>query len=147
MRLLFLFWPLALILGCGGPNLSLVQGKVTCDGQPVAEGFIQFIPSEGKAAQGEIKGGNYSLTTYRNGDGALVGDHKVVIHATSVGPSSYEEPKSVEEEIKKSRGQKILVPGKVTWVVPEKYSLPASSDLTAKVKETINQIDFNLKKE
>jgi hypothetical protein len=39
---------------------------------------------------------------------------------------------------------KVLVPGKVDWLLPEKYSRPDTTDLTATVEPGTNTIDFLL---
>lgn len=133
--------------GCGGEKLGRVTGTVTAGGKPVSGGTVQFIPATGKAAVASINpDGTYALTTYDTGDGALVGPHKVVIHATRVGAGKLVEAKSIEDEIalaQKGSG-KILVPGKVEWLVPERYSAPGTSDLTATVEPGEQTINFDL---
>jgi len=68
-----------------------VAGKVTFNGKPVKEGVIMFIPKHplrGPAATGTITGGTFeNVTSYRRrpGKGALVGEHKVVIHVPPEG--------------------------------------------------------------
>ncbi|WP_439629503.1 hypothetical protein [Gemmata sp.] len=133
--------------GCGGEKLGRVTGTVTAGGKPVTSGTVQFIPVAGKAAVASIMpDGTYSLTTYAPADGALVGTHKVVIHSTRVGGGKLVEAKSIDEEIKlaKNDSGKILVPGKVEWVVPERYSAPASTDLTATVAPGEQTINFDV---
>jgi hypothetical protein len=132
--------------GCFNNGLAKVSGVVTVAGQPVPSGTIMFTPTGGPAAVGEIKNGNYTLTTYQPGDGAWIGSHRVVIQATSIGPSSIIEPKSIEDEINPAPGTsgKILVPGKVTWLVPEKYSQSHTTPLTAEVKKGNNVLPFDL---
>src|SRR5689334_16609887 len=80
----------AFVAGCGSgrPTVALVRGQVTIDGKPVKAGRVMFYPVEGRAATGPIQpDGNYTLTTYDAGDGALLGSHKVTIQATElVGP-------------------------------------------------------------
>jgi hypothetical protein len=129
--------------GCGGPKFGQVSGVVTVDGVPVSGGTIMFVPSDGKGAIGSIgPDGHYTLTTYKPDDGVLVGSHKVTIHATKVGSGTMV-PASFEEELKGMKG-KILVPGKVEWIVPEKYSQLATTELTATVEPGIQTIDFPL---
>jgi hypothetical protein len=81
---------LALILsiGCNRTSLDIapVHGKVTVDGKPLAKAKIRFAPiakgntDPGKPAWGEIQtDGTYRLTTYKTGDGAVVGEHWVTI--------------------------------------------------------------------
>jgi hypothetical protein len=85
------------------------------------------------------------LTTLSKNDGAVVGNHTVTIQATSVGAGTMEEPKSLDEEIKQSRATKILVPGKVTSLVPAKYATTVTSTLKVEVKNQDNILDFELK--
>jgi hypothetical protein len=122
---------------------------VTQAGAPVTGGKILFYPESGRMALGEIgPDGRYTLTTFRSGDGALVGSHRVAIESTRVGPGSLETPKTIGEEAERSRntgpGGKVLVAGKVEWLVPEKYSRPETSGLTATVGSAPNEIDFDL---
>jgi hypothetical protein len=107
-----------------------------------------FHPEEGPTAVGAINpDGTYTLTTIKAGDGAVVGKHRVTIEATSVGPGSLADPSSFEEELKLAgKPSKILVPGKVEYLVPEKVSQLATTDQTAEVKPGSNQVDFHLPK-
>jgi hypothetical protein len=136
----------AFLSGCGGPKIAKVTGRVTYDGKPVTEGKIRFYPESGRMALGNIgPDGTYTLTTFKPDDGALIGTHQVAIESTRVGPGSYQPLKSIEEEMEQSRkGGKVLVPGKVEWLVPEKYSRPESSGLTATVGSAANEINFDL---
>src|SRR5689334_3923065 len=79
---------LALLSGCGQSALAPVHGRVTCNGKPVPQAGVIFSPAgqsesdrqPGKAAAGSTDAdGRYVLTTYRPGDGALVGQHHVSI--------------------------------------------------------------------
>jgi len=132
--------------GCGGPRLGKVAGKVTVAGRPVTTGTIMFTPDSGPSAVGAIgPDGGYTLTTVKSGDGALVGKHRVTIESTTVGPGSLADPASFEEELKlASQPTKILVPGKVVRVVPDKYSQLSTTDLKADVAAGSNAIDFDL---
>ena len=84
-RALFLGSPLviaSLLLGCGGggPERGAIAGKVMLDGQPLPEGWIQFIPTEkttGPASGAEIRDGEYAITPAQ---GPVVGSHRVEIH-------------------------------------------------------------------
>jgi hypothetical protein len=72
--------------------------------------------------------------------------HHVTIHATTVREGTVVDPKSFEEKMQMSRkAAKILVAGKVTWIVPEKYSRTETSDLMATVGSSPNEIDFDLR--
>lgn len=137
--------------GCGrGLSLGKVSGRVTVAGKPVTSGTIMFHPESenAPAAVGAIgPDGTYTLTTVKAGDGAVVGSHRVTIQATTVGEGSLVEAKSLEQEMELARmppGRKVLVPGKVTWVVPEKYSQLQTSTLAAKVESGSNKLDFEV---
>ena len=135
------------LTGCGGGlRLGSVSGRVTVHGQPVPAGTILFHPADGPTAVGAIgPDGAYTLTTLRSNDGAVVGSHRVTIQATAVGAGSLVDPKSLDAEVKLSRqGGKVLVAGKVSWLVPEKYSRLDTSGLTAQVEPGANAIDFDI---
>jgi hypothetical protein len=136
---------LVFLTGCGGEQLGRVTGTVTVAGKPVAGGTIQFVPAAGKAAVGSINpDGTNTLTTHKPGDGALVGPHKVVIHYTRVGPGTLAAA-TFEDELKPAGDSgKVLVPGKVEWVVPERYSQLATTDLTTTVNGGDQTINFDL---
>lgn len=150
LALLFLLALAAALSGCGGRGMGQVKGKVSVGGQPINNGTIMFYPAEGPGAVGEIgQDGTYTLRTHKPGDGAVIGTHKVAIHATSVGPGTLEAPKSLDDELRDPAAGKAvrnLVPGKITWLVPEKYSTPNESPLTAEVKAGQNTIDFDIPK-
>jgi hypothetical protein len=129
--------------------MAPVSGRVTYDGKSVSQGRIMFYPASGRMAVGQLgPDGRYTLTTLKPGDGALLGSHRVAIEATRVGPGTYQAPKSLEEELEWSRkgapGGKILVAGKVEWLVPQKYSRAETSGLTTTVGSGPNEINFDL---
>ena len=68
------------------PKPFPVSGTVTCNGQPVANGKIVFVPPTpaGQQAVGQIVSGKYSLTTFTTNDGALPGPYTIVIVSPSV---------------------------------------------------------------
>ena len=110
-------------LGCGrGPRLVKVSGKVLIDGKPLERGFVQVIPKDSRAASGEIgPGGQYTLTTFENGDGCVLGTHTVTILANeSKGPTA------------------------LHWYAPKTYSDPVSSGLTLDVQQATDAADINL---
>ncbi len=121
-----------LLAGCSDPRpkTAVVQGTVTYKGKPVPNGTVNFVPAEGPAATGEIRSdGSYRLTTFRQGDGAILGMHKVVIVA-----------------MQDQSGQAVeaytpLPPP----IVPLKYTSLATTDLKAEVKDQENTINFDLK--
>ena len=75
-----------LVAGCSGGQqpTAPVSGKVTHNGEAVTSGIISFSPiaadGEGvKAASGVVQSdGSYTLTTYAENDGAVIGKHRVL---------------------------------------------------------------------
>jgi hypothetical protein len=120
------------LAGCGSDQLktAVVRGTVTYNGKAVPNGTISFIPASGPNATGEIQpDGSYTLTTYRQGDGAVLGKHTVVIVA-------------MEDMSNRLPEQRNPLPPSI---IPDKYTSQATSDLRAEVKDQVNTIDFALK--
>lgn len=79
------------LIGCRNDpyQTARVRGRLTCSGSPVPSGIIQFAPLEsadggrksdhpGKPATGMLnENGEFDLSTYKEGDGALIGQHEV----------------------------------------------------------------------
>ncbi len=113
--------------GCGPagsgkmPDAIPVKGKVTYKGQPVTKGSITFEPDGfGREAHGPIQSeGTYVLTTYKEGDGAVTGHHRVAVTGTGI--------KSPKDALAK------------------KYGGVASSGLTADVDAEHTEFNFDLK--
>jgi hypothetical protein len=80
----------ASIAGCSKSpyELAPVEGRVTIDGVPMPIGKVMFAPTAqegnsnpGKPAFGAIQpDGSFKLSTYDDGDGAVVGVHWVTIY-------------------------------------------------------------------
>lgn len=122
LRIVFPIFVLALILGCGpsGPKTYTATGKVTFDGQPVAEGEIIFRAADGSqgSAEGRIQAGSYSLET-------TPGEKKVEITARRkvVGPAaaSGEPAISFESYIPEKYNEKSKLAATVTAAGPNKF--------------------------
>jgi hypothetical protein len=81
--------------GCGS-RLQPVRGKVTYpDGRPVTEGMVVFEARDDKepiTARGEIQpDGSYQLSTFKPGDGARLGKHRVLV-APKFDPNAVDGP-------------------------------------------------------
>jgi len=74
---------LVLTAGCGGgkQKLAKVSGVVTLDGKPLDGAMVTFQPTDGGRPATGVTGadGHFTLTTYTSGDGAQLGDHKVLV--------------------------------------------------------------------
>lgn len=86
-RLIFFVFTSAMIIGCGSsaPMLVPAEGVVLIDGEPAADISVQFLPDE---IEGELRptsygvtdaDGRFTLKTYDQGDGAVVGGHNVIL--------------------------------------------------------------------
>jgi hypothetical protein len=124
----YLFLAFLVVAGCSrGDGLATVRGSVTCDGQPVAQGSIQFTPVDGNAptAAIPIQDGNYDLRVAPT-------KMRVEIHGyKKVGMKSLtaNDPKSPQVD-------------DLREYIPEKYN--AQSELTADIHSGENKLDFPL---
>jgi hypothetical protein len=113
--------------GCGPaghgttPDLIPVKGKVTYKGKPLSPGTIKFIPDGyGREARGAIRtDGSFVLTTHKEGDGVVPGEHRVSIVST-------------DKSLARDRAL-------------EKYGRPNTSKITAEVDKDHTEFTFDLK--
>jgi hypothetical protein len=134
LALIALAAAVCLLAGCGSGQLktAVVRGTVTFNGKAVPNGTISFVPASGPTATGEIQpDGSYTLTTYHKGDGAVLGQHTVVIVA-------------LEDMSKRLPEERNPLPPPI---IPLKYTSLATSDLRADVKDEENTINFSLEDE
>jgi hypothetical protein len=118
-----------------------VKGTVTFDGKPLRFGSVVFVPTEqGSTAQANLKSdGSFVLTTYQEGDGAVIGRHQVMIVAlASEGALPSEE---LDDQTRFSRTGEPLP---LESVIPEIYGDYRRSGLTANVVAGENTIEFAL---
>ena len=125
---------------CGprGPHMVPVSGTVTMDGKPVAEAAVMFIPQfPGRPGVGRTDAaGKFQLTTVKANDGVLAGKYKVTVTLQKVtgfvadkdGLSGGVAPEGIREE----------------WIVPQRYSNPETSGLTAEVREGMQPVTLAL---
>jgi hypothetical protein len=74
--------------GCGSKSdLASVRGKVTLDGQPLADAFVVFAPtSQGTSSRGKTdSAGNYEMMFTDREKGAWIGENLVRINTGDVG--------------------------------------------------------------
>lgn len=115
-------------IGCGGggggdqPELGLVEGTVSVDGQPLSGVVIMFSPEEGRQSTAQTdENGNYELGYTAEAKGAKIGKHTVGF------------VNSDDDSIKASAP------------IPSKYTVGGDTGLTAEVKAGKNTFDFDLK--
>lgn len=80
-------------LGCGSNEAAYVsatvpvKGTISFKGQLLKQGTVTFEPTDaGREAHGNIKpDGTFVLTTFKEGDGAVKGVHKVLVAGAGRG--------------------------------------------------------------
>lgn len=88
--------------GCGGgpevPDLGTVSGTVTVDGSPKAGVVVTFQPvAGGRSSTGKTDdNGVYTLSYTVDSQGALIGNHKVMV--TTPSESEAPDPSGVEKD-------------------------------------------------
>lgn len=130
------------LTGCGSGEFRPVSGTITVDGQPLESGRVVFSPiGEGRKAYGNVKDGAYQLTTQDPQDGAKPGEYIVTINAVktiSDGPVA----QSFAEEM---AGVGANTKSKTVYLVNQKYSSKATSDLKATVADSgSNNLPFEV---
>ncbi|WP_197527711.1 hypothetical protein [Posidoniimonas polymericola] len=111
-------------LGCSShPSVAPVSGKVTLDGEPLRFGSVMFqAVSGGQPATGKIQeDGTFSLSTFGDDDGAIVGKHRVRVVCYS----------SQDPAVAAAAGPAGDSLGRL--LIPEKYTSLGASGLTAEV--------------
>lgn len=133
------------LAGCGGKkeagNGRPVTGKITYNGQPVAEATVTFLGSFNSAfAQTDVEG-KFKLKT-AVGEKVPLGDYQVTVIKTDVPPL----PPPVPPEEYKPPVPNAPPPPEPKDLLPPKYKQPDSSQLTASVTDSgENYFEFNLK--
>jgi hypothetical protein len=130
---------LVLTVGCGGPRIAPVSGKVTLNGNPLPNALVSFnpIPKEGssEAGPGSIgstnANGEFTLKLTPERKGALVGRHRVAITAMNPGAG--------ESDTRRPAGPRPLVN-----TIPGRYN--EKTELTFEVLSGgSDQANFDLK--
>ena len=67
--------------GCGRPELVPISGTVLFQGQPVDGANVSlYTPGAARNASGMTdSAGRFTLTTFEPGDGAIPGEHKILV--------------------------------------------------------------------
>jgi hypothetical protein len=81
-----------ILAGCGGsdrPSLAPASGIVKLDGVPVEGASVTYLPSSGGRPGSGVTdaAGRYTIKTFEDAPGAIVGDHKVSVMKIS-GPGA-----------------------------------------------------------
>lgn len=128
---------LVCLTGCG--SSYTVTGQVTFEDQPIEEGFITFLPVDGKGAAdgGPITAGRYSVT------GVLAG--KKVVHIDAVKKV----PFSRSSDDMRKRHEEAVAKGDLTGLIDPADIIPPNAvgnDITIELTGGAQTRDFVLKK-
>ncbi len=136
--------------GCSGgpkrPATIKVSGKVTMGGTPVPRATVSFQPTApgGRAAVGVTDdAGQYSLTTFTAGDGAVAGDYGVAIVKMEEGGAAAAGTANTDQYVP-PEGMKEPPPAKS--LIPTRFNSPRESGLKASVGSGSTTFDFDLSK-
>jgi hypothetical protein len=136
------------LAGCGGgevddrPKAVRATGVVTYAQAPVEGASVVFIPQGQTAAAAGVTGpdGRFELQTYTAGDGAVPGEYKVTV--TKFDGVTAAVPGDDTDEARDDESEDLPEP---VSLLPEKYAVPATSDLEATVVDGIeNEFTFDL---
>ncbi|GAA4427903.1 lipoprotein [Bremerella cremea] len=138
LSLVLLFVAVLMLLGCGRSGsleTAPVTGVVNYNGQPLKFGTVSFRPAAGSPATGTIQSdGTFTLSTYGNGDGAIIGMNEVLVTATDRDAGTAGE---VAENTEMTAPK---------MLIPQKYTSFSTSELTADVVAgKTNTFTFDLK--
>ncbi len=118
--------PLVIMCGCRpSQDIGHVSGRVTWEGNPVANATVTFRPAEGRSSYGITDDeGQYELMQPGGERGAAVGIHAISIETYRIYTDESGEPREHAETI------------------PARYN--ANSELTHEVKPGQQTVDFAL---
>jgi hypothetical protein len=130
--------------GCGGasrptnrPETVPASGTVTYQGKPVAGATVTFVADSPASARGAVartdESGQFKLTTFDAGDGAIPGNYRVTV------------AKMDATAVAENLDPTVPPPPPPKSVLPEKFADPNTSGLTAEVKQDgENKFPFDL---
>ncbi|MHB1556332.1 MAG: hypothetical protein ACYC61_02510 [Isosphaeraceae bacterium] len=150
---------LLVVVGCSDDGVGKrfpVSGTVKYKGQPVSKARINFVNKGAGApgAYGTVENGVFSsLTTVKEGDGALPGDYVVTVDTREIDDAKIKAQAGELAAKHNMEGKTAVVPPELQaralkdakTDIPGKYQLPETTDLKATVKEEKNKFDFELK--
>lgn len=123
---------LASVIGCSGnsgyPDTAPVRGVLIYKGKPLPDANVSFIPLLGRPASATTNAnGEFELTTFTEGDGAIPGEHQVIVEKLEQTTSQdlYAQTKSA-------------IPKKYAELrtTPLKLAIPPEGDLQLRIELT-----------
>ncbi|QDT25923.1 hypothetical protein Pan153_26280 [Gimesia panareensis] len=118
-----------ILSGCGGgdagPTTYPVTGKVTVDGEPLAEGNVIFRDAEGKAASGagKIEQGTFSFETVAGKKAVVITANREIPGKTVAGGAPDEPPvPAVEQYLPAEYNEKTTLEAEVSEAGPNEFT-------------------------
>jgi hypothetical protein len=141
-----------LFAGCNGSNQHAtypVRGTIKYHGQPLAGASVTFMADgAARAAIGKTDAnGIFVLTTYKENDGAVPGNHLVTVKKYDSDPPAL--PTATNGEVDPA-GEAKYIAAMARWqetaklAVPRKYTDPKTSDLRRDVVAGENSLEIVL---
>ncbi len=127
------------------PPVYPVTGTITQGGKPIAGATVKFELADGsRTAIGKTdEQGEYSLTTYEPGDGAIAGAYKVAVVKHEQPTITLTDSQDTDQEAPEEREDVEHPPPKS--LLPPIYADPATSGFTADVTaDGPNEFNFDL---
>jgi hypothetical protein len=123
------------VAGCGGPSnpaTAPAGGTIVYNGAPVEGAMVSFQPQDTpRPATGTTDAqGEFTLSTYGQGDGAIPGNYNVIVTKTS-GSAGTE---GMDEDALLASPEAMGTEEEAKALLPAKYAVAASSGLTARVE-------------
>jgi hypothetical protein len=112
------------------------QGTAVNSGR--ASGFVGLLPYLEQAPMYDAIMAGDAGTTFESNDGALPGKYRVTMQKTEISGGA-----DLPED-HPDYGKQPIAEAKVTELLPARYAAPATSELTAEVREGTNDIPFDL---
>lgn len=140
-----------MISGCGnrGPQVQIVLGRATLDGEPLAAATVTFVPvgrgTTGLAAVGMTReDGSFRLTAVRGGPperGTTTGDYAVTFMKVAHDPPGKEPAAAKPAAPAQPQSSATTASGAlpVFFIVPEGYGSRETCGLRATVRQGVNQ--------
>ena len=152
------------VAGCEkGPELGLVKGTVTLDGEPIKDVIVAFTPIQRESGGSAVVGPYSTATTNANGQyvlydrtgnrGAVIGRHRVSFEYHGYKPGLEAELKHAIDDARQNgnefaarRALQQLEVAKKAKRMPKHYN-EEFSKITANVTAGSNEISFSLNSE
>lgn len=118
--------------GCDqGPVVYPVSGRVTVDGEPVEGAAVGMIPAVGGRHGAAVTdaNGDFVVGTFTPSDGALAGEHKIVV---------------TKVKMIKPGNERAGIAPEYEYVVPGRYDDPETSGLNVTVTKEMEPLKLEL---